>query len=57
MVKWLHDYKFEAHLITFCIMILASIGLYFAVENGATGLVWPLLAVFVLANLTAMFIK
>jgi hypothetical protein len=57
MISWLRKHKFEAHLITFSAMILASIGLYRVVDRAASGLVWPLMAVFILANLAAMFVK
>ena len=57
MIKWLHEYKFEAHLGTFTLMILASIGMYITTMAGVLGLVWPLLGVFILANIIAMAVK
>ena len=57
MIYWLRTHKFEAHLISFTLMILASIGLYVAANPGMTVLIWILTGVFVLANLLAMVIK
>ena len=57
MIYWLHKHKFEAHLTSFTLMMLASIGLYFATNSGMAVLIWILLSVFVLANFLAMVIK
>jgi len=57
MTHWLGTHKFEAHLASFTLMILASVGLYIAVNTSMTILVWILLSVFVLANLLAMVVK
>ena len=57
MINWLHEHKFEAHLGTFTLMILASIGMYITSMAGVFGLIWPLLGVFVLANIIAMAVK
>ena len=57
MINWLHEHKFIAHLGTFTLMILASIGMYITTVTGVPGLVWPLLGVFILANFIAMAVK
>ena len=57
MIQWLRTHKFEAHLLTFSLMILASIGLYITGSSGITLLVWILIGVFVLANIMAMAVK
>jgi len=57
MLTWLRKNKFQSHLMAFALMILASIGMYFAANAGATGLIWVLLGVFGLGNLLAMLVK
>jgi hypothetical protein len=57
MISWLRTHRFEAHLISFGLMILVSVGLYITVNTGLKGLTWVLLGVFALANVLAMAIK
>ncbi len=57
MLSFLRTHKFEAHLVSFVLMVLASIGMYLAIDRGSSGLIWALLAGFVLANLLAMMVK
>lgn len=57
MIQWIRTHKFEAHLISFALMILASIGLYYAINTDMAVLVWILVSLFALANLLAMVIK
>jgi hypothetical protein len=57
MTDWLKQNKFKIHLTAFTLMVLTSIGMIFAENNAAAALIWGLLAVFVLANLLAMFVK
>jgi hypothetical protein len=38
-------------------MVLASIGMYATTKSGASGLVWILLGVFILAIVAAMIVK
>ena len=57
MVKFLSEHKFKAHLVSFALMVLASIGLYLAINNGASGLIWILLAGYILANILAIVVK
>ena len=56
-MQWLKEHKFEAHLTAFLMMIIPSAGLYFAAQGEATGLIWALLGLFVLANLFAIILK
>jgi hypothetical protein len=56
MIPWFRDHKFKIHLGAFVMMMLASAGLYAAMD-AAAGLTWLLLAVFILANLAAMVVK
>ncbi len=57
MKNWLKTQKYQAHLLAFVLMILASIGLIFTVgsENPATTGV--LLGVFVAGNLLALAVQ
>ncbi len=57
MIYWLRKHKFEAHLTSFTLMVLASVGLYLAANAGMVVLIWVLLSVFVLANFLAMVTK
>jgi len=57
MITFLKEHKFQTHLIAFTLMVLASIGLYFAANAGVTGLIWALLGVFALANLLAILVR
>ncbi len=57
MVNWLRQHKFEAHLFSFALMVLASTGLYATISANQAGWTWIFLAVFILANGTAMLIK
>jgi len=57
MINWFRKHKFEVHLTSFTLMILASIGMYNTINISQTGLTWFLLGVFVLANGLAMLVK
>jgi hypothetical protein len=57
MLSLIRKHKFKAHLIAFTLMILSSIGMYFAIDSGSASLIWALLGGFVLANILAIFIK
>lgn len=54
MQKWLTKNKFEVHLVAFLLMVLPPIPLYFAAQNGATGLIWVLLGFVICGNLLAL---
>jgi len=57
MLNWLRRHKFETHLFSFTLMILAAIGLYATIHANPAGWTWAYLAVFILANLVAMLVK
>ncbi|MBU0511915.1 MAG: hypothetical protein KJ638_09480 [Chloroflexi bacterium] len=57
MKEWLRAHKFQAHLTAFLLMVIPSVGLYFAANAGVTALIWGLLGVFALGNLLAMVVK
>lgn len=57
MLNWLRRHKFETHLFSFTLMVLASIGLYATVNTNPAGWTWAFLAVFMVANLAAMLVK
>jgi len=57
MLTWLQKRKFEVHLTSFVLMVLASVGLYFAASAHVIGLIWGLLGLFALGNLLTMAVK
>jgi heme/copper-type cytochrome/quinol oxidase subunit 4 len=57
MISWLSKHKFESYLVTFVLMILTSIGLYFGSNSGSATLIWGFLVGFVLANGLAILVK
>ena len=57
MTNWLRKHKFEAHLISFTLMILTSIGLYLSLNTGRTGVATTFISIFAIANLLAMMVK
>lgn len=57
MQNWLSKYKFQAHLTAFLLMVIASIGLLFAMKLDSVALIWLLVAVFAAANVLAIFVK
>jgi hypothetical protein len=57
MINWLRKHRFEIHLLSFGLMVLASIGMYATTKSGASGLVWILLGFFILVNIIAMILK
>jgi len=44
MNKWLKKYTFQLKVASFILMLVLPVGLYFAAEAGATGLIWLQLA-------------
>jgi hypothetical protein len=57
MLTWLRRHKFETHLFSFTLMILASIGLYATLNADLAGWIWVFLSGFIVANLAAMLVK
>ena len=57
MLKWLSEHKFEAHLTSFLLMVLSSIGLILLVQADLIILIWLVIAVFAAANMLAVFVK
>ncbi len=54
---WLHKNAYTIHTLAFVLMLLASLGLYFAAQAGSQTWIWILLAVFSLANILVLFVK
>jgi hypothetical protein len=52
--KWLNQRKFAVHLAGFLLIVLSSIGLYFAAGQGSLAAIYVLLAMVILGNLLAM---
>ena len=57
LLTWLGEHKFEAHVLSFLLMVLPSAGLYFAAQIESTGLILGLLALVVSGNLLAVAIR
>jgi membrane protein YqaA with SNARE-associated domain len=49
--KNLKEHKFRLHLTALLLMLIPPIPMYFAAQAGAFGLIWVLVAIFVLGNL------
>jgi hypothetical protein len=57
MMKWLQTHKFQAHTLAFLLIALPPIPMYLAVQGGATGWIWPLLALVISGNLLELFLE
>lgn len=57
LLNWLSKHKFEAYSISFLLMILPCIPLYFAAVAGSTPLIIFLLALVILGNVLAVLIR
>jgi hypothetical protein len=57
MLKWLSEHKFQAHTTAFLLMVIASIGMLFSIQQDQVGLSWLWVMLFASANLLAMLIK
>ena len=51
LFTWLNVHKFEAHVLSFLLMILPAAGLFFAAQAGSNGLILALLALVIGGNL------
>ncbi len=57
MLDWLRKNKFQAHLAAFLLMVLASVGMIFSLQQNSTNATWLMVAIFAAANILAVFIK
>ena len=57
MLNWLGKHKFQAHLIAFLLMVVASIGMLMLIGGNKPVLNWLMIIIFVAANILAIFIK
>jgi hypothetical protein len=55
--NWLKSHKFEAHTLSFFLMVLPPAGMFYAAQSGAEGLIWALLALVVSGNLLAVALR
>lgn len=55
--NFLQKHTYEIHTLAFVLMVLASLGLYFAAGASSAAWIWALLGVFGLANLLVLFVK
>jgi len=56
-MNWLSGYKFQVHLTAFVLMVLCTLGMFFAAQNILEALIWTLLIVIVAANLAVMLTR
>jgi len=56
IIQGLRDAKLKTHLIVFFAVMVSSLGLYFAAQNGSNGIMWGLLLVVVFGNLLALVV-
>ena len=52
----LKENKFKLHLTALLMMLIPPIGLYWAAQNGANGLIWILLGIILLGNLIVIIV-
>jgi len=57
MLIWLTKNKFQAHLTAFLLMVISSIGMLFLMRQNSDGFTWLMVAIFVVANIIAIFVK
>ena len=57
MLDWLTTHKFQAHLAAFLLMVIASVGMIFSMQQDGSIFAWLMVAIFVVANILAIFIK
>lgn len=48
--------KFKLHLIALLLMLIPPVPMYFAAQQGASGLIWVLIGIVILGNLLAILI-
>jgi hypothetical protein len=56
MQTWINRHKFELYVLAFLLIMLPSVALYPAAQQGAEGWMWTLLALVVLGNVVAIAI-
>jgi hypothetical protein len=53
----MQKYTYQIHSLAFVLMILASVGMYFAARAGSADWIWIFLLFFGLANVLVLFVK
>ena len=56
-MNYLHEHKFQSHLISFSLMVLASVGMVLALPAGNGAVIWGLIALFAAGNVLAMLTR
>ncbi len=54
--SWLHGHKFEGYLLSFLLMLLPAILLYFVAGWGSPDWIWALILIVIAGNLLALMI-
>ena len=57
IVSWLQKFTFNIHTLAFSLMMLSSLGLYFAARAGSSGWIWGLIGVFAASNGLVALVK
>jgi hypothetical protein len=57
MLKWLQKRNNSVYMISFLLMLLSPIPMFFAVQGGQSGWVYFLLAVFILGNVLLLLVR
>ena len=57
LMNWLATHKFQVYLVSFLLMMLPPVGLYFAAQGQSVGWIWALLALVIAGNLLAVAIR
>ena len=52
----LREHKFKLHFTALLLMLIPSIPMYFAAQNGATILIWFLIGIVIIGNLLVIII-
>ena len=53
-IQWLRRHTFETHLIAFLVMVIPTIGLYFAAQRNLTPFIWILIGIVIIGNLLVL---
>jgi hypothetical protein len=56
-IKWLQASTYRIYSLVFLLMLISSLFLYPAARSGTANWIWPLLGIFIFANLVLLIIK
>ena len=57
MLKWLQKRNNSVYMISFLLMLLSPIPMFFAVQGGQSGWVYFLLAIFIMGNVLLLLVR